>query len=182
MFRLWIHPLRVTCILFAGLGPVVASGQVPDAGKIVSPVASREFRDQFGHPNSLASQRGAPVIVVVVAVPRLAMLEQWERDLRERVPGVRFLNVADLPTDVPVDLDRTAATLRKRVPPGVAVLLDPARQWAVAYALDTTLPNLLVFDARGQLTAQFRGRWTADLAAQVARAIPPSAPGQAETP
>jgi len=155
------------CLLFLVLGPMAAIAQSPDQGMI----ATLELRDQFGNTDSLASHRGAPVVVVVVSVRRLAMIEQWERDLSERVPGMRFLNVADLPTDVPVDLDRTAATLRKRVPAGVAVLMDPAHAWATTFALDTTLPNLLVFDRSGQLTAQFRGRWTAELAAQVADAI-----------
>ncbi len=145
--------------------------EVPDVSPIETPLASQVFLDQFGHPDSLARRLGAPVVVVVVNVRRLAMIEQWERDLRERVPGMRFLNVAELPSDVPVDLERTAATLRKRVPAGVAVLMDPARHWATTFALDTTMPNLLVFDASGQLTAQFRGRWTAELAAQVAAAF-----------
>ena len=155
------------CLLFLALGPMAAIAQSPDPGT----VATLELRDQFGNTDSLASQRGTPVIVVVVSVRRLAMIEQWERDLRERVPGLRFLNVADLPADAPVDLERTAATLRKRVPEGVAVLMDPAREWATTFVLDTTLPNLLVFDRSGQLTAQFRGRWTAELAVQVADAI-----------
>jgi len=155
------------CLLFLVLGPMAATAQSLD----LSTIATLELRDQFGKTDSLASQRGAPVIVVVVSVRRLAMIEQWERDLRERVPGLHFLNVADLPADAPVDLERTAATLRKRVPAGVAVLMDPARQWATTFALDTTLPNLLVFDSSGQLTARFRGRWTAELAGQVAEAM-----------
>lgn len=141
-----------------------------DAGTL----AALELRDQYGNPDSLARRLGSPVVVVVVSVRRLAMIEKWERDLAERVPGIRFLNVADLPTDVPVDLDRTALTLQKRVPPGVHVLMDPARAWATTLALDTELPNLLVFDAAGQLTARFRGRWTAGLAAEVAAAVPVS--------
>jgi hypothetical protein len=155
------------CLLLlacAALGPAGAQ----DTGRL----AQLEFRDQYGNVDSLARWRGAPVIAVVVSVKRLAMIEKWERDLGERVPGIRFINVADLPLDVPVDLDRTALTLQKKVPPGVKVLMDPAREWASAYALDTAVPNLLVFDAAGQLTARFRGRWTADLAAQVAAAVP----------
>jgi hypothetical protein len=54
--------------------------------------------------------------------------------------------------------------------------MDPDRRWATSYALDTALPNLLVFDAEGQLLARFRGRWTADLAAQVASIVPRSVP------
>lgn len=148
--------------------------QAPDPSRI----AQLEFRDQYGSVDSLARRSGAPVVVVVVSVRRLTLIEQWERDLTERVPGIRFMNVADLPVDVPVDLERTAETLRKRVPPGVNVLMDPAREWATTFALDTTLPNLLVFDAAGQLTARFRGRWTAALAGELAAAIP----GQEVTP
>ena len=155
-----------------------ARAQAPD----LSALGTLELRDQFGHTDSLASQRGAPVLVVVVSVRRLAMIEPWERDLRERVPGIRFLNVADLPADAPVDLERTAATLRKRVPSGVSVLMDPARQWATTFSLDTTLPNLLVFDAGGQLTAQFRGRWTAEMARQVAEILSGAIPGQVSIP
>ena len=137
-----------------------------------SPVAEQEFRDQYGNVDSLASRAGAPVIAVVVAVKGLALIEKWERDLSARVPGIRFLNVADLPAGVPVDLDRTALMLRKRVPPGVSVLIDPARQWASVFDLNTALPNLLVFDAAGRLTARFRGRWSPALAAEVAAAVP----------
>lgn len=158
--------LRACLLLFAlaGLAPAWAG----DDGRL----ARLELRDQYGNVATLAGFSGAPVIAVVVSVKRLAMIEKWERDLSERVPGVRFMNVADLPADVPVDPDRTALTLQKRVPPGVNVLMDFSREWATTYALDTELPNLLVFDADGQLTARFRGRWSAELAAQVAAAVP----------
>ena len=143
------------------------------AGELVaSPIAGQEFRDQYGNVDSLARHAGAPVIAVVVTVKGLAMIEKWERDLSARVPGIRFLNVADLPAGVPVDLDRTALMLRKRVPPGVLVLIDPARQWARVFDLNTVLPNLLVFDARGRLSGRFRGRWSPALAAEVAAAVP----------
>ncbi|MDH5255251.1 MAG: hypothetical protein OEW72_04975 [Gammaproteobacteria bacterium] len=165
--------------------PVAVGAQVPAAGgsgpspadapgstEAASRIAQREFRDQYGNLDSLARRGGAPVVVVVVSVRRLAMIEKWERDLSERVPGIRFLNVADLPADVPVDLERTAQTIRKRVPPAVNVLMDPSREWATTFALDTELPNLLVFDAGSQLIARFRGRWTAALAGEVAAAMP----------
>lgn len=161
------------CALFA---PALAVAQgleaVPVPSDVPSPVLSVELRDQFGNDDSLLRQRGRPVVAVVVSVRRLSMIERWERDLSARVPGIRFLNVADLPDDVPVDIERTAATLRKRVPDGVAVLMDPDRAWASSYALDTSLPNLLVFDAESRLLARFRGRWSAELAAEVAAAVP----------
>ncbi len=178
MFSLRTHQLRAICVLFAGLGPMVASAEVPVVSETASPVVSLELRDQFGHIDSLARRRGAPVIVVIVGVRRLSMIERWERDLSERVPGIRFLNIADLPDDVAVDPARAAATLRKRVPAGVAVLMDPERRWATSYALDTALPNLLVFDAEGHLLARFRGRWSAKLAEEVAKTVPRDMPAQ----
>ncbi len=176
--------------LVALLGPMLVTAQVPESaekaekvpdtgstGSIESPILSLELRDQYGNTNSLLRQRGGAVVVVVVGVRRLSMIERWERDLSQRVPGIRFLNVADLPDDAPVDAGRTAATLRKRVPDGVPVLMDLDRRWATSYALDTALPNLLVFDAQGRLLARFRGRWTDELAAQVASTVPRSVLG-----
>lgn len=156
-------------LLLLVLGALAAIAQVP--GAATGRLAQVEFRDQYGNVDSLARRSGLPVVVVVVGVRRLSMIEKWERDLSERVPGIRFMNVADLPADVPVDLERTALTLRKRVPAGVNVLMDPVREWATAFSLDTEVPNLLVFDAAGQLTARFRGRWSEALAAEVAAAM-----------
>ncbi|MDH4023362.1 MAG: hypothetical protein OEV14_09570 [Gammaproteobacteria bacterium] len=180
---------RHSCLIVL-LVPMLATAQVPaekvpDTGStrsIASPLLSLELRDQFGNSNSLLRQGGSTVVVVVVSVRRLSMIERWERDLSQRVPGIRFLNVADLPDDAPVDTARTAATLRKRVPDSVPVLMDPERLWATSYGLDTALPNLLVFDAQGRLLARFRGRWTDELAAEVAGAVPRSARGEEPRP
>ena len=166
------------CVLLLVLGSSGAAAKAnpdspPDATSIadLERIARLELRDQHGQVDSILGRRGAPVVAVVVSVRRLAMIEKWERDLSIRVPGVSFFNVADLPADAPVDLERTAETLRKRVPAGVNVLLDPGREWAAAFGLDTGLPNLLLFDAAGQLRARFRGRWTDSLATEVAAAI-----------
>lgn len=173
--RAYFRCLGLSVVVLLALTGVEAGAETSAATPAMERLAGLEFRDQHGQVDSLARRRGAPVVAVVVAVRRLAMIEQWERDLTARVPGIRFINVADLPEGA--SLDRTANMLRKRVPPDVNVLLDPTREWAVAYALDTAAPNLLVFDATGQLVARFRGRWTSELAAQVAGAVPRGAPG-----
>ena len=157
-------------LLYSALLLVLGSVAMADAPDLER-LARLELRDQYGQVDSLLRWRGAPVVAVVVSVRRLQMIEKWERDLAVRVPGIRFLNVADLPADAPVDLERTAATLRKRVPPGVNVLLDPGRDWANAFGLDTGLPNLLLFDATGVPVARFHGRWSEELAAEVATAM-----------
>ena len=142
-------------------------------GRDVGALAALELRDQYGNTDSLTAHRSAPIVAVIVSVQHLSMIERWERELSRQVPGVQFLNVTDLPPDVAVDVERTAATLRKRVPAGVKVLMDPTRQWATVLGLDTALPNLLVFDAGGQLRQHFRGRWTEALGAEVAAAVAP---------
>jgi hypothetical protein len=168
--------IRAYCLLaLSGLMPALVQAQVSEKvsdSAVQTAISSLELRDQFGNTDSLVRQRGNAVVAVVVSVRRLAMIERWERDLSERVPGIRFLNIADLPDDTAVDIERTAATLRKRVPAGVAVLMDPDRRWANSYSLDTALPNLLVFDAEGRLLARFRGRWNPELAMQVASSVP----------
>ena len=151
------------------LVPALAMAQARDVGAL----AALELRDQYGNADSLAAHRGAPVVAVIVSVKRLSMIERWERELSRKVPGVQFLNVSDLPPDVAVDLERTAATLRKRVPTGVKVLIDATRQWATVLGLNTDVPNLLVFDASGQLRQRYRGRWTAALGTEVAAAVAP---------
>lgn len=167
---------RLLLIVLGALTVPVLSAGVAAPAPDAEALAQLDLRDQFGQVDSLARLRGAPAVVVVVNVRRLSMIERWERDLSARVPGLRFLNVADLPADAPVDLARTAAMLRKRVPAGVSVLMDAERRWATGYALDTAVPNLLVFDADGRFTGRFRGRWTETLALEVVKAIPAPAP------
>lgn len=110
-------------------------------------------------------------MALVVSLRRLSLVQAWARDLSARVPGLALLTVADWPVGTPVDLERAAAILRRRVPAGVSVLMDPEHGWAQTFGLNTALPNLLLFDEQGLLTAQFRGRWTPALAAGVVAAL-----------
>ncbi len=148
---------------------VAATGEVPTP--VPAELAGLELPDQFGGRDSLMAHQGSALVAVVVNVRRLALIETWERDLSLRIPGIRFLNVADLPSAGVVDLERTAATLRRRVPAEVPVLMDVERHWATLLELDTELPNLLVFDAGTRLVARFRGRWSEALARDVVAAI-----------
>ena len=131
------------------------------------------LRDQFGNTDSLAAHRGAVVVAVVVNVRRLATIQRWAEELHGRSPPLHFLTVADLPAAGPVDIDRVAATLQKRVPATVAVLIDVERSWARSYGLDTTAPNLLVFDREGELAGQIHGRFSTARAASIALIIDP---------
>jgi hypothetical protein len=130
-------------------------GMAADAGSEVS------LRDQFGKADSLAAHRGEVVVAIVVDVRRLSTIQRWGEALGARYPGLHFLNIAQLPAEGPVDMARVTATLQKRVPATVPVLIDVERHWAQSYALDTTAPNLLVFDRSGALVTRLRGRFSA---------------------
>jgi hypothetical protein len=139
----------------------VARSLAADAG--IEP----SLRDQFGKADSLAAHRGAVVVVIVVDVRRLSTIQRWGEALGTRYPELHFLNVAEMPAKGPVDMPRVHATLQKRVPPAVPVLIDAERRWAQAYALDTAEPNLLVFDGDGNLAGQIRGRFNMEREASI---------------
>lgn len=149
-------------VLFAGCGMAAGTG-----------TDTLPLRDQFGKADSLAAHRGSVVVAVVVNVRRLATIQRWAEDLGGHYPQLHFLNVAELPAEGPVDMARVEATLQKRVPATVAVLIDTERRWASTYSLDTDAPNLLVFDREGNLAGQVRGRFSAERAASIRAIIEP---------
>jgi hypothetical protein len=127
--------------------------------------------DQFGNTGSLAAHRDSVVVAIVVDVRRLSSIQRWGEALGGRYPQLRFLNIAQLPAGGPVDMARVSATLQKRVPANVPVLIDVERRWASAYGLDTTAPNLLVFDQAGTLVTRLRGRFSAEREASITPVI-----------
>lgn len=127
--------------------------------------------DQFGQADSLAAHRGEVVVAIVVDVQRLSTIQRWGEALGGRYPRLHFLNIAQLPPEGPVDMARVSATLQKRVPATVPVLIDVERRWATAYGLDAAAPNLLVFDRSGTLVTRLRGRFSAEREASITPVI-----------
>jgi hypothetical protein len=160
---------RVLGLLLLALAANVAAG----VGTLTPELSALTLQNQFGGTDSLATHRGQVVVAVVVGVQRLATIERWERELKARYPGLVFFNVADMPAEGTVDPARAAATLRKRVPPEVPVLLDLDRQWATDLGLETSAPNLLLIARDGTLVGSYRGRYSPELAAQVLEALAP---------
>jgi hypothetical protein len=111
------------------------------------------------------------VLVTVVHAKRLRKLKSWERALRERLDEVHYLRIADVPTDPPVTHEEVAEKLRKRVPEEVSILIDLERRWARALELDTSQPNLLIFDRSGRLVSSYRGGRNRFLEAYVTREL-----------
>jgi hypothetical protein len=141
-----------------------APGEVP-------PVAGVELRDQHGETDSLAAHRGEVVVAMVVTARRLRNLRPWERDLKDRLPEVSFLRIADVPEDPPVTYEKVARKLAKRVPEEISILIDLERRWSKALDLDTDRPNLLLIDRQGRLVEAFRGRHDPELADRVSAAL-----------
>lgn len=129
------------------------------------------LRDQYGAEDSLAAHRGQVVVVMVVTAKRLRNIRPWERDLRERFEDIEYLRIADVPEDPPATYDEVAQKLVERVPEGVSVLIDLDRRWATTLGLDTSRPNILVFNSDGKLVSAHRGRHDPELAAQVLEGI-----------
>ncbi len=150
--------------------PAFAAGTAPPVAAL-APWLAVEWPDQLGGRASLGSHAGQRVVLVVVEARRLALAGRWAEALAARVPGLTVLTLADAPPDVPVDPDRFTALLRKRVPSGVRVWMDPRRDFSRALVLDTAEPNLLVVAPDGSLAAQFRGRAAAPLLDTVAAAV-----------
>lgn len=130
-------------------------------------LADARLPDQRGGSDSLVAHRGNAVVVVVVDARRLGTVRKWEQDLLTRFPKLHVLTVADVNETRPTTVERVSSVLAKRVPPEVAVLIDIERLWAHEFALDTAAPNLILFDAGGAVVARFRGRYSAELAAEV---------------
>jgi hypothetical protein len=129
----------------------------------VDAISGLRLRDQYGLQDSLAEHRGHVVVVLAVTAKRLRNVKPWERHLRERVDGIHFLRVADVPADSKATYDSVAAKIRERAPEGVSVLIDVDRLWATELELDTGRPNLLIIDRDGQLIASYRGLFEPEL-------------------
>lgn len=153
---------------------VVASGtpQARPTGATLRPSLSAALlRDQHGRTDSVAAHFGRPLAVFVVNARRLRRLKDWQRELDRRIEGVEFLRVADVPPESgqpPPSFEDVAATLRKRVPEEVAILVDLERRFARELDLDTREVNILLLDAAGSSVAHLRGRPTPETLEQAA--------------
>jgi hypothetical protein len=163
--------------LVLALLPLVApAGAATPADAALAPLADVEWEDQLGGRDRLSNHRGEALVLLVVEARRLLLAGEWAEALQSRDLGVTLLTVADAPPDVPVDPARFAAMLRKRVPAGVRVWMDPGRSFAQALDLDTAEPNLLLVAPDGSLQSRRRGRATPALVDETAAAAAALAP------
>ena len=111
-----------------------------------------ELRDQFNEPVALASLPGQVEVAIVVSAKRLRRIKPWEKALRTDFPDLRIVRIADIPRTSSTEYDVVAEKLRKRLPADLAVGIDLKGEWASALALDTKVPNILIFDTSGNLS------------------------------
>lgn len=138
----------VECLLMAAL-----SGSLP----IPDPIERVEFCDQHGDCDRLSSHRGEVVVAMVVTARRLRNLKGWERDLRREFEDLNFFRVVDIPEDSTATREDVVSKLDKRVPQEISVLIDSERRWARDLELDTSRPNVLLFDRQGRIVAREYG-------------------------
>jgi hypothetical protein len=167
---MWPELLQPTVVLLL-VGSTVgtlAPAEPPAVGSkaVVLSSLTASLHDQYGRSESAAPHIGRPQAVFVVSARRLRRLKDWQRELDRRLEGLGFLRVADVPPErdqPPPRFDDVAATLRKRVPEDVPILIDLERRFALELELDTREVNVLLFDASGGLVGQLSGRPTPEV-------------------
>ena len=156
-----IHPVQVLLVGAAILIPTASAGSSPSSVRQDLPAQIADLRlvDHFGRDDGLTDHRGRVVVAMVVTARRLRNLKAWETNLRARYDGLDFLRIADVPPDPPVTHEQVAQKFARRVPEEVPILIDLAGHWARELELDTSRPNVLLFDREGRLAGSFRERW-----------------------
>ncbi|MGI9341780.1 MAG: TlpA family protein disulfide reductase [Gammaproteobacteria bacterium] len=159
-----IQDLRKLLLAAVAAATVVLSVGVPvsaaaDPGTPELP----QLVDQFGAPVTLDRDAGEIQIAIVVSAKRLRRIKAWEKALRKEFPDLTVVRVADVPRSSPTDYEKVAEKLRKRLPEDVPVGIDLAGEWASALDLDTSVPNVLVFDQAGELAYRQSGMYKKSL-------------------
>ena len=123
--------------------------------------------DQYGNSGGMEKFSGEPVIVFVTSLTQLPKLGKWEEAIRPQLPTINTLDIGDIDTSSKFIRSAVERELKKHVPDGVSVYIDPENLWAKEYDLDLGEPCVLIFDADHALVKQFRGKPEDELLAEV---------------
>jgi len=115
--------------------------------------------NQFGESVGLHKEAGRVQVAIVVSAKRLRRIKPWEKALRLEFPDLVIVRIADVPRTSPTEYETVAEKLRKRLPEDVSVGIDLEGQWAATLGLDTSVPNILLFDSIGELIYQQSGMY-----------------------
>lgn len=163
-----------------GLGAVLIA--ILLAAPAEADIAELTLRDQRGIEGGLSTAAPSLQLAIVVSAKRLRRIKPWERALREHDSGLPLIRVADVPRTAPTDFETVADRLRRRLPEEVTVLIDLDGVWTTTYELDSSVPNILIFDGGGQLLARHAGMFSAERFAAVEADLLRFAPLAVQTP
>lgn len=146
--------MKPSSVLIAVLAVVaLAAPAAPVAGDLP------ELLDQFGAPVGLDRDAGVVQVAIVVSAKKLRRIKPWEKAMRAEFPDLAIVRIADIPRTSPTKYETVAEKLRKRLPEDVPVGIDLDGAWAESLGLDTSIPNLLVFDSNGELVYRQSGMY-----------------------
>ena len=135
--------------------------------------------DQYDKEGGMDKFSGQPVVVFVTSLRELPDLGAWEEAIRPSVPAFNSLDIGDINTSSGLVQKTVVAELKKHVPDGVSVYIDPENTWAKEYDLDLGEPCVLIFDANHELIETFRGKPKGELLenviSQIRKVFPPAA-------
>ncbi len=152
-----ISRVRTTLVILTAAALLVAAG----AG-MATDTAALTLRDQFGQTGGLADDVDGLQVAIVVSAKRLRRIKPWEQAIRQIDAEVPVIRVADVPRTPPADYDAVADKLKKRLPEDLPVLIDLDGVWMETFGLDTSVPNILIFDGTGKLRSTLTGMYRND--------------------
>jgi len=123
--------------------------------------------DQNGNPVGLDNYINEPVLVYVAKLHKVSESGDWEKELVESYPQLKYIIVADMGKKSDKGEKTIAGILRGVLPSKVDVAIDMQNEWAKEYDLDLDTISLLLFDADHELAAQFKGKVNDELLAEV---------------
>lgn len=132
------------------------------AGAVAAETGALTLRDQYGNLGGLADDAGGLQVAIVVSAKRLRRIKPWEQAIRTIDAEVPVIRVADVPRTPPAEYQSVADKLKKRLPEDLNVLIDLDGIWTQTFGLDTSVPNVLIFDAGGTLRARHAGMYRND--------------------
>ncbi len=143
-----IHKPVAACMLYLVISLLLAHASQAEPQRLSE---LPQLIDQYGETLKIDQADSEVAIAIVVSAKRLRRLKKWEMALRERFPELMVLRVADVPQTTAVQHADVAKVLEKRLPPNFPVGIDLNGEWSARLDVDSSVPNIVVFNADGEL-------------------------------
>ena len=118
------------------------------------------LEDQFGRQDGPALHPEGLVILICGAPNKLRQMKSWEEGLQPRLNReALFLRLVDGREIAPQQREQAKATLREKVPPEIAILLDWEGRYWKALQLEPGTVELTFFSGGQALSYRISGRF-----------------------